>query len=291
MATQVRSPRSGFTLVEMLVVVAIIGILAAMVTAGVYRALGAAKGNKIAQELTQLHQAIEAYKQKFGDYPPNFDGITNTANLVDNTKPFARHLRKAFPRHQETQVTLGNVFKDSSGNFHVPDAAEALVFWLSGLWNDPRFPVSAGSGNAIVLLPLEESRLRDINGTGWKAYVPKDGKDAPYVYFENRTYSASSYTFNAQLVRPYKSSSVVKAGATTLPFANDLTYQIISAGLDGEFGDTTSTKFKVFPKGQWDVNDNGTKDTFENDLEDYVTGDRDNIANFSEGKKLEDHVE
>jgi len=72
-------PLGAFTLVEMLVVIAIMGILAAMI----FPVAGAIKKKTLKtraqSELAQVEAAIERYKTKLGFYPPD-----NWPNLVSN---------------------------------------------------------------------------------------------------------------------------------------------------------------------------------------------------------------
>jgi prepilin-type N-terminal cleavage/methylation domain-containing protein len=75
--TNFRSARRGFTLIEMLTVIAIMGVLAAMI---VGLAGGAGKRKKIGRvqaELAVLEHAIDWYKEKKGTYPP--DNPNNSA--------------------------------------------------------------------------------------------------------------------------------------------------------------------------------------------------------------------
>lgn len=290
----------GFTLVEMLVVIAIIGTLVAILVPTLYRVVIKARQTRIAQELSELHKAMEAYKQKFGDYPPDFTTFTaaDLTPTVNANHLVVRHIRKAFPRHQEN---LAFAFSDGAGNFNKPDPAEALVFWLTQLWEDPRMPLT-GTGKRIVLFPFEESRLVDPDGDGLFAYLPPDGKDAPYVYFDSRVYTNAKaispsnsdpvaslcvYTdaSGARLLHPYttKRNNAAVSPTNPLTMANATTFQIISGGLDGDYGDvslvdpTDPTTYKLFPFG-----------------DNYVPGDLDNIANFSiVGEKVifEDHME
>jgi prepilin-type N-terminal cleavage/methylation domain-containing protein len=82
--------KRAFTLVELLVVVVIIGILSSLVTVGVMSAVQAAKRSKIAMEMHQISLALETYKNKFGEYPPD---------LWDKTA-VVRHVKKRWPRFQ-----------------------------------------------------------------------------------------------------------------------------------------------------------------------------------------------
>ena len=62
--------RAGFTLVEMLVVITIIGILAGLVTAGGHRALAHAKIAAIVIELSQLDAACKATRRSSASIRP-----------------------------------------------------------------------------------------------------------------------------------------------------------------------------------------------------------------------------
>jgi type II secretion system protein G len=290
----------GFTLVEMLVVMAILGILAAILLPAIRAAITTAKINKIAQEIGQLNNAVEAYKLKYGDYPPDFSSVRVLADLSNSNNVVARHLRKAFPRHAENATTFATRFVDSSGAFHVPDPSEALVFWLAGLRNDPRLPVSSGTAEFVKFMDLKEDQFVDVDGNGWRSYGPKDGKGTPYVYFESRTYNFRVGTNDMYSYYIYPPNATYGTGVTVCPYrdsvtndyANRTTFQIISAGLDGDYGTTTLTPsppnnppsvvvwssvsvptHKIFPIGT-----------------NFILADMDNITNFSEAKILEDHL-
>ncbi len=263
--------RQGFTLVEMLVVVAIIGVLAAILVPTLYLALAQGKDTVIAMDINQLNNAVESYKQKYQDYPPD----------CSNLQVVQRHLRKAFPKFQDTWANTnmlrpdGTPALDSGGNPADPanlDPSEALVFWLGMLRNDKRNPLN-GNGKLSKDYDFDLKRLVDVDGDGWYSYVPPEGEDEPYIYFDSRTYTVANYTDSAGtlLLLPYTSKPSAAAAAN---WANPTKHQIISAGQDGDYGAVVAATYKIFP-----------------DPTTMTEEDLDNIANFSDGKTFEDHME
>ncbi|HZQ47487.1 MAG TPA: type II secretion system protein [Verrucomicrobiae bacterium] len=70
-------PRAGFTLIEMLVVIAIIGILAALIVGGAGYAISKGRQSRVQAERDALVTYIQSYKKAKGFYPP--DNTNNTA--------------------------------------------------------------------------------------------------------------------------------------------------------------------------------------------------------------------
>jgi len=66
----------GFTLVELLVVLAILGMLAALVGPQVLNQLGGAKSKSAAIQISDLEQALEIYKLDVGRFPNSSQGLT-----------------------------------------------------------------------------------------------------------------------------------------------------------------------------------------------------------------------
>ena len=64
-----RLGRTGFTLVELLVVISIVGLLAGLMSVAIPRAMEAGKKAKVKGELTAIVAAVKAYKQEYGFYP------------------------------------------------------------------------------------------------------------------------------------------------------------------------------------------------------------------------------
>jgi len=300
---------SGFTLVEMLVVISIIAILAALLLPAVSRAIVAARNAAIGVEVNQLATAIESYKQDKGDYPPNF----RDASLV------ARHIRKCYPKINPTYFSafMTKVFPtDGLTNTNSPiiDESEVLVFWLSLTDTDPQYPfltflAQAGrTASPKKYYDFDQTRLTKTLGDV-PSYIAKYCQDSFYIYIDSRSYdhcsteatdvcrfkavdTADNFAYaddSATGVRPYwmdplPANSITYTGTPVLnrdkfkPF-NPTTFQIICAGQDGDFGwQATDTDAKSFPSGAG------------NGGQGYNGGDNDNITNFSNGRTLKDNI-
>ncbi|MCA9246524.1 MAG: type II secretion system protein [Planctomycetales bacterium] len=125
--------RAGFTLVELLVVIAIIGVLTALISVVAAAAWRQAKEAAVKVEVDGLSAGFKAYKEKYGEYPPNF-------NDLDAVK---RHLRKAFPRITSNELKFVDALNTAG---YVPRPDEAVFFWLGGMSSDPQHPLTGPGG-------------------------------------------------------------------------------------------------------------------------------------------------
>jgi len=66
---------AGFTLLEILVVIAIIGLLVGLVTPAALRQLGGARVSVARQSIERLGTVLDMYKLDVGSYPPTTDGL------------------------------------------------------------------------------------------------------------------------------------------------------------------------------------------------------------------------
>jgi len=282
-----RAPRRGFTLVELLMVVVIIGLLMAILLPAIGRARLTAQRAAITAEISQLNAAMAQYASNHNEYPPNYLGKEWGADPAYGNKHVVRHVRKAYPRYAiAVWEDFQNKMLTATGRqIDTMSPAEALVFWLGGFANannemqgfsknplDPFQPVGApGRQGTTPLFDFDANRLADVNNNGFLEYYPANTNlRAPYLYFgalSDGSYAGafvqnvdtSKYPNNpgaSGVARPYRTD----AGG----FVNPKTCQIIWSGFDFDYG--ADSQNKRFPSGA-----------------NYGTGDYDNQTNFVTG--------
>ena len=154
--------RSGFTLVELLIVITIIGLLIGMLAVVGGGVIGTAREFAVNAEIIQLSQSTEKFNTKYGFYPPSFEQFKRTVNTVESAPiavvqaealqllPF---LNKISPNHQElspspipSRASAGYSRLDDWWEFVGCnlDQTSSLQFWLAGLFQNKQFPLTGG---------------------------------------------------------------------------------------------------------------------------------------------------
>jgi prepilin-type N-terminal cleavage/methylation domain-containing protein len=298
----------GFTLVEMLVVIAIIAILAALLIPAASMAIGAARRARNGVEIASLVGAMSRYTSENGGlYPPSFGegqakGKTYATMLSDGSyknSDLYRYLIKAYPKISNTDIAYLFGIADKM------DQGSALVFWLSQTKADPRKPFT-GPGEYRKYFEFEEARLVPFDTTiGSYGYKPPYAKESCYIYIESKHYQyhvAGTVTDNQaggsnppppakagslsaeNSVRPFLKQNRVDASADNPKnYMNSDTFQLFCAGLDGRFTAIADPYYlRVYPGGETGLTAGGG-------AQDYTqyADDRDNQTNFSDGATLE----
>jgi prepilin-type N-terminal cleavage/methylation domain-containing protein len=278
--------RQGFTLVELLIVIAIIGLLVSLISAAVYKALGVSTRVRNQQEISQLAVAVESFKQKFGIYPPSRIILCEQLALYyANNNPGSNQyksqlhqdslnfLQQIWPRlnwNYQNKPGLGSRWTgidwNGDGQFtpgeFLLEGDQCLVFFLGGIpGKGPSGPFCTGfstnpenpayhtvaTGTEVVppFFEFQSSRLVVLPN---KARSPShySYKDTygmtPYAYFSS--YKTRNGYNRFALIGGKPSSDCATLGvwpyaealSPSPRYQNPNTFQIISAGPDGQFG-------------------------------------------------------
>jgi prepilin-type N-terminal cleavage/methylation domain-containing protein len=255
----VGTSRYGFTLVEILIVVTIIGLLVGMLVAVGGPAITRAREFAVTNEITQMSQSIENFKTEYSFYPPSFLEITSPNELL----PF---LNKISPNHRELEFLPGatsgptrleNWWTNVGSNL---DQRSSLVFWLSAIAHNQQYPLSDpatgtplaafddGSGvERRILFEFDTTRLRQVDATGAvdTGGLPNvRGYDMPYgkqngrllyVYREAASYDFEDITTGDNTTY-FAYNTGIDANGNPI-FINPNTFQLVAAGMDGDFGE------------------------------------------------------
>ena len=86
-----KSKEAGFTLIEILVVMAIISMLAIMVAPNLFRQQAGAMRDVAMTEISTLEAALDIYRLDVGEYPDSLDGLmTNDSGRASWNGPYLR---------------------------------------------------------------------------------------------------------------------------------------------------------------------------------------------------------
>ncbi len=305
----------GFTLVEILVVVAIIVILMAILIPTAMGMIAKARAAAVGVELSQLKTALEEYKKEHGDYPPSMGGPPSQWIPANRYSTIAeRHLLRCYPKMLPGQKDFfyGSIAPQLGND-------EALVFWLTLIANDPREPfknLTIVGGNLVftptpgsapgsigvypgpypryVHYEFDERRIRTLDNDVLPSYEALYSRQTPYIFFDSRTYRLHMRQNTAALgvCQPYNDYAKVQQSLTSpvnadTTFVNPNTFQIHCAGQDGNFGGLATAVNPV--TFAWLNGWQAEVKTFPNMTGRTNEEDSDNMADFTEGRKLIDH--
>lgn len=201
-----RQTQKGFTLLEVLIVIVIIGLLGGMTTTVIVSARRSVSNSLISTQMAQLSIALDEYKNRFGEYPPDFS----------DPDAVMRHVHKRWPRYScDTyaefleDIRLGcllssqewgrNDVANSSNGFggshwwSIRSHISALVFWLGGL------PDKNGVPSGFYATP--KYPLGVVNHSEPIARPGRAKREAPFFAFERKFMGAyQSDPFDAPVV-------------------------------------------------------------------------------------------
>jgi prepilin-type N-terminal cleavage/methylation domain-containing protein len=194
----------GFTLIEMLVVIVILGILMSLAVVGVNAALNTARVTKTEAIIEQLSGCLETYRLRWGDYPPTSLSEFKVA-LPNEVNNGAEAMTACLASRQKGGSLLGNIRDDQYANVDGDSTSRNLTDWFFG---------------DLSLREIADSYGQPLAYMHWKDYA----KAEP---------SLRRYRFDAAspevLIEPERS-------AGTRTFLRPDKFQIQSVGKDGKPG-------------------------------------------------------
>jgi prepilin-type N-terminal cleavage/methylation domain-containing protein len=267
--------RSGFTLIEILVVIAIIAILASLILGAVVALRGKGPEAQTVNEIRQISLAMSKFASEHGNfYPPNrlrLCGHRNKYTLVPTPgnanldTQSIEFLSKLFP-NMGTQWSGGGIAWDGTANANIDvilEGDQVLVFVLGGIPDpagagkppqgfsvNPNNPATA-AGDRKKSITFEASRIVLLHGNNFPSYLdgfardlpaaapsPGKGFKQPYVYFGSMTKTKKENGYDPTPSGPPGTSvsPYVQNATAPVKYWNSSTFQLISAGPDGVFG-------------------------------------------------------
>ena len=139
---------SGFTLVELLVVIVVLAILAALLLPAINAAIRTAKNAAVSAEINQLAQALESFKSKYGAYPPSRILLVESGN-------YSAYMGNG------TISASGDTNSPGAGDINIGQLATRSMTALRSIW--PRLQLST-SGNPPNY--IHNQSWYDFNGDG-----------------------------------------------------------------------------------------------------------------------------
>lgn len=86
-----RRTQRGFTIIELLIVMAILGMLAVMVAPNLFRQADSARQDAARSQMSSLTSALDAHRLDTGRYPESLDGLLeNTGGRSSWNGPYLR---------------------------------------------------------------------------------------------------------------------------------------------------------------------------------------------------------
>ena len=255
--------RHGFSLLELLVVIVIIGILMALILPALNGARLSARITAVSTEITQLDQAVVSFENRFKCLPPS--SLTIPINAASWTATDRQKILRIWDQFDfSTCGGLGSTAAGVAGSYPAApvylNGAECLVFFLGGVnanptgppqligfANNSQYPWAVYPQNRDI--PFFENfstdRLTDLDGDGARELIDSlPDQSTPYLFFSSqgksydKTNSATAwddFDVHGGMTNSLDMTSIYLGADGKTPLRNQ-GYQIISPGLDKQYG-------------------------------------------------------
>ena len=258
--------RTAFTLIELLIVIAIIGILIGFLVPAVSGALKRARVVSVKAEISQLETAIGKFRSVYNMDPPSSITLYETVAGWAGDANSRALIRQLWPQFNFATPHDINGDADSTDT-HTLSQGECLVFFLGGInGNDtlgptannnnpgyigactgfsknPADPFARGGAREPFLFEFLPARFTDLNNNGFPEYRdPLPSQTMPYLYYSS--YDGQGYR---DTVAPFEFDTTASGSAglaaayrqgvaATDPRWKANSFQIISPGYDRQYG-------------------------------------------------------
>jgi len=269
-----RTASGGFTLIELMVVIVIIGVLVGLIAPAIFAAVRRAREAAVRVDITDLEKGISSFKLEFGGIaPPSY--IKFPTDPADwNTSTYARSraiIRRIWPQFNFA-VNGGDTGLTGELN-----GAECLVFFLGGVPDssggldgfskNPSQPFKKGGTRVGPFFNFESGRLTAPDASGndkAPEYLdPLPGQITPYIYlssYDGRGYRSEDGTkLKDDTLTTSATPWYTQVGGTKKYKPNS--HQIISPGSDNKYGTFGEYDGKNFKSPSIDDEDNITNFT------------------------------
>lgn len=291
-----RQCRQGFTLLELLIVIMIIGILLAILVPAISNVRTNARVAQVRTEINGLEGALNDFKVKFGDYPPSRITLYHNAAAWGNTSNSEVLRSRAIIRRFWPQFNFNSTAAYPWSATTELRGAECLVFFLGGVCNTSDSTALIGFSNNPAT-PFDQTTtsrtgpffefdggangrlITSITSGGYNFQAYRDplpNQTQPYIYassYDGQGYEAADVQASAAMAagqtRLTNSAYLQTAGGTAL---KNKSFQIISPGFDQQFG----------LGGVW--NESTADSLLVNGAGGDRSVERDNITNFHTGR-------
>jgi prepilin-type N-terminal cleavage/methylation domain-containing protein len=305
-STQTTKPaRSGFTLIEVLIVIVIIGILAALILPAVNRARMRAQIARVQSEFESIKASITDFKVRFKNHPPSSVKLHEAPAGWASDALSRRTIKTLWPQFDFSISRKINTDSDMTDTFEL-EGSECLVFFLGGMIDgtsgafrgfskNPANPLAIDNGtrdgpffeflggvNPTTKAPT--GRIIDSDGDKLPEYVDALASQTQPIVYLSSNGGLGYRALDDDSIDPY-----YRDGARRTPFNAD-SFQLISPGFDFDYGtggtlETEDSNGNGTLDAAEDTNGNGILDKTRSQI---LTGGRaaeqDNITNFHSGQ-------
>ena len=247
--------RAGFSLIELLIVISIIGMLSALLLPAIMGARRATIEADVKAEVSGLDAAVADFYKDYGHYPPSRITLCEAASDWDGEPRSKALVAELWPSFDFSLDRDLNQDSDETDKLNF-NGANCLLLFLGGLLDrdsdgtivargfsknpaNPFEDLTAGTSRTPPYFQFDSNRIRQDSNDLF-VYVDKyPGQNTPIWYLSS--YDGKGYLtadLPSGMTKPYLKTESTTTGDVAW---NPTTFQLISPGTDNAYG--TGGKF------------------------------------------------